>query len=193
MPRVGVEPIRKAALINAAIEAVGRAGSLEVTVAQIARAAGVSSALAHHYFGTKNQIFLAAMRFILTEYRRAVMAALADTPADAKGRARVDAIINASFDDGSFGRDTVAAWLNFYTLALTDPHAARLLAVYRRRLKSNLTHALRDVCAADASRVAATLGALIDGVYLRASLDPQPPDRAAAVALVMAYLDEVTP
>ena len=33
MPKLGAEPIRKAALINAAIFEVGRAGSLAVTVA----------------------------------------------------------------------------------------------------------------------------------------------------------------
>ena len=66
MPKLGAEPIRRAALVKATIEAVGAAGSLDVTVAQIARRAGMSSALAHHYFGSKEQIFLAAMRSILT-------------------------------------------------------------------------------------------------------------------------------
>ena len=45
MPKLGAEPIRKAALINAAISTVGRAGSLDVTVAQIARAAGILAGL----------------------------------------------------------------------------------------------------------------------------------------------------
>ena len=58
MPKLGAEPIRKAALINATIFEVGRAGSLDVTVAQIARRAGMSPALAHHYFGSKDQLFL---------------------------------------------------------------------------------------------------------------------------------------
>ena len=56
MPKVGVEPIRKAALVNATIAEVGRAGSLDVTVSQIAKRAGMSSALAHHYFGAKDEL-----------------------------------------------------------------------------------------------------------------------------------------
>ncbi len=36
MPKVGAEPIRKAALVRATITEIGRAGSLDVTVAQIA-------------------------------------------------------------------------------------------------------------------------------------------------------------
>ena len=68
MPKVGMEPIRRDALVKATIAEIGAAQSLDVTVGQIARRAGMSSALAHHYFGGKDQIFLAAMRYILTEY-----------------------------------------------------------------------------------------------------------------------------
>ena len=46
MPKVGMEPIRKAALVKATIVEIGRAGSLDVTVSQIAKRAGMSSALA---------------------------------------------------------------------------------------------------------------------------------------------------
>ena len=56
MPRVGMEPIRREALVKATIAEIGQAGSLDVTVAQIARRAGMSSALAHHYFGGKEDM-----------------------------------------------------------------------------------------------------------------------------------------
>ncbi|MBS0565011.1 MAG: transcriptional regulator BetI, partial [Proteobacteria bacterium] len=46
MPKVGMEPIRKAALVKATIVEIGRTGSLDVTVSQIAKRAGMSSALA---------------------------------------------------------------------------------------------------------------------------------------------------
>lgn len=68
MPKLGMEPIRKAALVKATILEIGRLRSLDVTVTQIAKRAGMSSALAHHYFGSKDEIFLAAMRHILTIY-----------------------------------------------------------------------------------------------------------------------------
>ncbi len=77
MPKVGMEPIRKAALVKATIAEIGLAGSLDVTVSQIAKRAGMSSGLAHHYFGSKEDIFLAAMRHILTLYGAEVRGALA--------------------------------------------------------------------------------------------------------------------
>lgn len=186
MPRLGAEPIRKAALINATIFEVGRAGSLDVTVAQIARRAGMSPALAHHYFGSKTQIFLQAMRYILRVYGNSVRDHL---PGHGK-RGRLDAIIAASFAPANYQRETISAWLNFYALALTNDEAARLLQVYHRRLRSNLILALRPLTDMP-ERKAETLGALIDGLYLRTSLSGKPADSAAALAIMGDYLDEV--
>lgn len=165
MPKLGQEPIRRAALVAATVEEIGARGSLDVTVSAIAKRAGMSSALAHHYFGGKTDIFLAAMRHILTEYAAEVRAALETAAPDR----RLEALIAANFAPSSFEAATVSAWLAFYGLAQRDAQARRLLAVYHARLSSNLRHALRGRCA-DPERVAEALGALIDGVYLRAAL-----------------------
>ena len=185
MPKLGMEPIRRAALVKATITEIGRAGSLDVTVAQIARRAGMSSALAHDYFGSKEQIFLAAMRHILTLYGAEVRGALAAAEGP---RGRLVAIIRASFATGSFRREVVGAWLNFYVLAQTLPEAKRLLGIYQSRLQSNLVHDLRPLVGARAAGVARGLGALIDGVYIREALGRGTPDGTAAAALVLDYL-----
>lgn len=187
MPKLGMEPIRKAALVKATITEIGRAGSLDVTVSQIAKRAGMSSALAHHYFGSKEQIFLAAMRHILTLYGAEVRGALAATDDDPKGR--VQAIVRASFASSSFRREVIGAWLNFYVLAQTLPEARRLLGIYQGRLRSNLVHSLRPLVGARAGDVAHALGAMIDGVYIREALKGGAPEGTAAAAVVMDCLD----
>lgn len=186
MPKVGMEPIRKAALVKATIVEIGRVGSLDVTVSQIAKRAGMSSALAHHYFGSKEEIFLAAMRHILSLYGAEVRGALhfAHGP-----EARLHAILAASFSAANFRREAVGAWLNFWVLAQTVPEAKRLLAVYQRRLKSNLLAGLRPLAGARAETIADGLGSLIDGLYLREVLKSGAPDGKAAVATAMAYLN----
>ena len=185
MPKLGMEPIRKAALVNATIVEIGRAGSLDVTVSQIARRAGMSSALAHHYFGSKDEMFLAAMRHVLTLYGAEVRGALAG----AEGHeARLRGILAASFSAGNFRREVVGAWLNFWVLAQTVPGARRLLAVYQRRLRSNLLVCLRPLAGSRAEAIADGLGALIDGVYLREALRSGAPDGAAAVQVTLTYL-----
>ena len=120
MPRTGMEPIRRKALVDAAIVEVGAHGAHAVTVGAIARRAGVSSALAHHYFGGKSDLLTAAMRQILSDLGQAVRAELAgaNTPDD-----RVRAVIRASFAAPNFRTDVVSAWLNFYVSAQSDPQS----------------------------------------------------------------------
>jgi TetR/AcrR family transcriptional repressor of bet genes len=186
MPKVGMEPIRKAALVNATIVEIGQKGSLDVTVAQIARRAGMSSALAHHYFGSKEEIFLAAMRHVMAIYAAEVRGGLA--LADGSD-ARLRAILIASFSATNFRRDVVGAWLNFWVLAQTVPAAKRLLSVYYRRLNSNLLHALRPIAGARAIEIAAGLSALIDGLYLREALTTGASNGAAAVKTAQDYVN----
>lgn len=175
-----MEPIRRAALVQATIAEIGEAGSLDVTVGQIARRAGMSTALAHHYFGGKDQIFLAAMRHILRDFRAEVVAGLR---AARTQRGRAEALIAASFAPSCFAPATVSAWMTLYAQAATHPQTHRLLVLYQRRLRSNLTHALRPLSRAP-RRDAAMLGALIDGLYLRAALTADGSvDTAKATAL----------
>ena len=187
MPKLGMEPIRRAALVQATIAEIGAAGSLDVTVGQIARRAGMSTALAHHYFGGKDQIFLAAMRQILRDFGVEVVAGLraARTP-----RARAQALIAASFAPSCFAPATVSAWMTLYAQATTHPQTHRLLRLYQRRLRANLTHALRPL-SADPHGDAQMLGALIDGLYLRAALSPDD-TVAAAKAMARRALDILT-
>ncbi|MGB3317386.1 MAG: transcriptional regulator BetI [Albidovulum sp.] len=186
MPKVGMEPIRKAALVKATITEIGRVGSLDVTVSQIAKRAGMSSALAHHYFGSKEQIFLAAMRHVMTLYGAEVRGALAaaDDP-----RGRINGIIRASFTTSNFRREVIGAWLNFYVLAQQQEEAARLLGIYQRRMQSNLVHALKPLIGDRAGALAVGIGAMIDGVYIREALKHGTPDGLAAAAIVTDYLD----
>ncbi|QQA44906.1 transcriptional regulator BetI [Pelagovum pacificum] len=186
MTKMPAEPKRRAQLVEATISEIGANGTLNITVSQIAKRAGVSSALAFHYFGDKEQIFLAAMRYILTLYGAEVRGALAvaDGP-----RQRLESLVRASFSPSNFRRDAIAAWLNFYVLAQTSPEARRLLSIYQRRLQSNLVHNLRPLAGDDAAGVAQRIGGLIDGLYLRFALDTEATDGASAAAHVLHAID----
>ncbi|MEP5730730.1 MAG: transcriptional regulator BetI [Sulfitobacter sp.] len=188
MPKVGMEPIRRSALVQATIEEIGAAHSLDVTVGQIAKRAGMSTALAHHYFGGKDQIFLAAMRHILSEYGAEVRARLAE----ARGpRDRAAAIIIASFDETCFAPATVTAWMTLYAAAPTHADTRKLLRLYQRRLRSNLRHALRPITPTPEAD-AETIAALIDGLYLRAALSQSgtaSAARASALSTLHLLLD----
>lgn len=179
MPKVGQEPARRAALVTATIGEVGRAGSLDVTVGQIARSAGMSTALAHYYFESKNALFLAAMRHILGEFGTSVRRRLkkADTPVR-----RLRAIVDASFGRDQFQEHVVSAWLAFYAEAQRSPDAARL--------HSNLVHELRQMVASGpAQLIARGAAAMIDGIYIRRALFDGSSEFKDAGILVKEYLD----
>ena len=181
MPKLGMEPKRRAALVSAVIDEIGEAGSLDVTVSKIAKRAGMSSGLAHHYFGSKDQMLIAAMRHILKVYSQKVVGGLRHAQ---DSRARLDAIIRANFEDHVFDQRKTSAWLSFYALSQSNEDAAYLMGVYQRRLRSNLMHELRALSNRPEA-VERALSAQIDGVYLRAALSKQKTVPLAADTVVM--------
>lgn len=186
MPKIGMEELRRKDLISAAIQTIGERGSLDVTVAQIARKAGVSAALAHHYFGGKDQLLLATMRHLLSELGSDLRHALqaADSP-----RARLSAIISVNFSASQFAHETIAAWLTFYAHAQQSLEMRRLLRIYARRLHSNLSFALEQLTDKQtAQHIAEGTGALIDGLYIRHALGADAPEAPKAIALVEDYI-----
>ena len=186
MPKVGMEPVRRKALVDAALRAIGHHGSLAVTMSEIAREAGVSPALAHHYFGSKEQLLIATIRNLLQALRRDAAVALrrARTP-----RERISAVIRVNFQADQFAPETVAAWLAFYSEAQRSEEVRRLLALYARRLHSNLMSGLAPLCPrSDAGRIADGAAAMIDGLYIRQSLKAAPLSIEASVALVEDYV-----
>ncbi|MBU2326783.1 MAG: transcriptional regulator BetI [Alphaproteobacteria bacterium] len=186
MPKVGMEPVRRKALVDAALKTIGHHGSLTVTMSEIARAAGVSPALAHHYFGSKDQLLVETIRSLLRQLRADAVTALAtsETP-----RERISAVLRISFQANQFAPHVVAAWLAFYSEAQRSEEVRRLLVVYARRLHSNLLSGLKPLCgAADAGRIADGAAAMIDGLYIRQSLKAAPLSIDASVALVEDYV-----
>jgi TetR/AcrR family transcriptional regulator, transcriptional repressor of bet genes len=186
MPKIGMEPLRRKALVDATLRAIGDHGSLSVTMQEIARSAGVSPALAFHYFGSKEQLLIASMRSLLRQLNVEAVAALkrAATP-----RERVSALIATSFDQAQFAPETVAAWLAFYVEAQRSTETRRLLKIYVRRLNSNLVHALSAFCdRPTALRVAEGAAAMIDGLYIRRALDGDTSSTRSATALVDDYI-----
>ena len=172
MPKVGMEPIRRRQLIQATMQAIDEAGLADATVARIARHAGVSTGIISHYFGGKDGLMEATMRQILTDLRSAVSerrAALAD-------------------DDVS--QSVSKTWLAFWASSMHRIPLERLQRVNDRRLISNLCALFRRCMPLNEARdAAAGLAALIDGLWLRGTLDPTGLDVERARRLAYEYVD----
>ena len=144
-------------------------------MSEIAGRAGVSSALAHHYFGAKNELLQATMRHILAELGRDTRMAL-----QAAGSGRCARISGHS---GQLLRKAVPARDNrglacILCRGAEVPELRRLLRVYARRLHSNLMSGLTGMMAhREAERAAEGIAALIDGLYIRRALKDGTPER----------------
>lgn len=99
MPKVGMQPVRRRQLIDATIETIHRHGFADTTISRIASAAGMSSGIISHYFGGKNALLEATMRFLMQELRNDYLMRLdrAKTPVD-----RLEAIVNTNFNEEQF-------------------------------------------------------------------------------------------
>jgi len=186
MPKVGMEPVRRKALVDAALHVIGDQGTLSVTMSDIARQAGVSAALAHHYFGSKEQLLVETVRSLLKQLRDDTVTELraAATPRD-----RLSAIVRVSFQADQFAPETIAAWLAFYSEAQRSEETRRFLVIYARRLHSNLVANLKQLCVADdAQRIAEGTAAMIDGLYIRRALGSSPVTAEASIALTDDYI-----
>ncbi|CTQ61966.1 MAG: transcriptional regulator BetI [Roseibium album] len=187
MPKVGMEAERRRSLIDATVDAIHERGYSDITMAQIAKRAGVSGGLVHHYFGSKDQLLAATMRHLLTELGRAIRDKLAkaETP-----RERISAIIAGNFAIDQFQPAVIAAWLAFYVQSRTTDSNNRLLRIYAARLASNLTHNLRSFMPQEeARRIAEGTASMIDGVWIRQALSGARSDHQAAIAMVEDYVE----
>ena len=189
MPKLGMQDLRRRQLIDATFVTVQRHGLAETTMQRVAREAGLSAGMIHHYFADKNALLAATMRALLAELRGDVVARLA---AAATPEARVRAVLAACFAPEQFRPALVAAWLAFWAQSAHSPELARLRRLYDRRTRSNLLEPLaRLLPRPEAEAAATTLAAMIDGFWLKAGAADGGAAPGDALARVEAYLDLV--
>ncbi len=182
-----MEPIRRRQLIRATIASIHEFGFADTTIARIARNAGVSTGIVHHYFHGKADLLEATMRWLMTDLRRQVVDRLNRA---AGPHERLAAIIDGNFAPGQFSAEAVAAWVAFWAHAKQTPTLGRLERINTRRLQSNLRHALAELMPRTrAAEVALALAALIDGLSVRCALDSGDLTREAAARTVHDYLE----
>lgn len=186
MPKVGMKAIRQAQLIHATLTVIDRVGLADASLALIAKEAGVSTGIVSHYFGDKNGLLDACMRQILSDLYTAVEHYRHQ--ADDRPEAQIRAIIDGNFDVSQIAGPVLKTWLAFWTNSLHQPDLQRLQRINDRRLYSNLASQFARVLEPQQARNAgASLAALIDGLWLRMTLAPQPMEQGLDDARMLCY------
>ncbi|MFF6914058.1 TetR family transcriptional regulator [Streptomyces sp. NPDC012466] len=117
---------RERQVLAAATEEFGRHGYEATTMAAIATRVGVTKPLLHHYFGSKQDLYLACLNPVGERLLHAIRTAMTDAPAAPPAALRV---LHALFTALDGQRE---AWFVLYDATLPpDSDAARRAAYYR--------------------------------------------------------------
>jgi len=187
MPKIGMQPIRRAQLVNATCQSIHQYGLADTTINRISRLAGVSSGIISHYFGGKNELLEATMRKILSDLGEAVATRVGNAKS---AREKIQAIIEGNFSQGQIAPQSVSAWLAFWSESMHVPALARLQQLNKRRLQSNLLYWYKRLLTEHEAGIAAEgMAALIDGLWLRGAFESGGLNEKQARLVAIDYLN----
>lgn len=186
-----ISDIRRAELRRAAFEVLQREGMAGATLERVAAQAGASKGIVLHYFASKQELFEHAMREANVKLGEVVVARLNRATS---ARERLQAIIDANFDESFFQPSICHAWLSLCAEVPREPQLARIQKVIHARMRSNLLSALRHlVPEEDVEPIALGITTLIDGLWLRSGLQSGGLSRQEAMAQMDDYLSHRLP
>ncbi|MCK3775549.1 transcriptional regulator BetI [Ensifer sesbaniae] len=186
-----ISEIRRRELRRAAFEVLQKEGMAGATLEKVAMHAGASKGIVLHYFANKQELFEHAMREANAALKEAVVERLnrARTP-----RERLEAIIEANFEERFFQPSVCHAWLSLCAEVPREPQLARIQKVIHARMRSNLLSALAHLLPEDECEAAALgITSLIDGLWLRLGLQSGGLTREMALAQMRDYLAHRVP
>jgi TetR/AcrR family transcriptional repressor of bet genes len=139
----------------------------------------MSSGIISHYFGGKQGLIEAALRYLLDQLGKELRERMART--DGSPEQRLQCIVEANFSE--FQRTDLAAktWLSFWARSMHEPGLQRLQQINNARLYSNLRYSFAQRLPKQAATEAARqLASMIDGFWLRSALSTDPQEGFSA-------------
>ncbi len=162
-------------ITSAACRAFAERGVAATRVADIAREAGVSSAIIHYYFRSKDQVLLAALRWVSgrqAEQERVILAGEPDH------MARVRTLVEMAVPRRQVLRDEYRLWLEMYLVGRHQPALLQECAVLSDRWRTFIERIIVEGTAAGifhpvapAAEIAHRLVNLFDGFGFRLVVD----------------------
>jgi len=183
--------VRRQQLIEATVAVLARKGYATLTVADVARAAGLSTGIVIFHFDSKDGLLASALRYLADEYygnwKRAVDAA-GDDPAG-----RLAALLLADFNSEIYSMDRLAAWIAFWGEAQARPTYNQIYGGFEREHQQVCLACCEDLIRRDGSSLdpgltMKALEALGDGLWLAAAagssqVGPDPVSEARRIML----------
>ncbi len=187
-----IAPERRRNLIDAAIRNIAAKGYDAVTIATICEEAGFSRGLIGHYFTSKDDLLLEAVKTVAAELGAALREATNSAGTDPA--AKLHALIKASFTPPGFTPEKVAVWVSLTGTARWSPVLGGIYREiwrdYREGVGRLLDRAAKNAgVAINATTAALTLSQLVEGLWVGWAGDPTVVTPRSAEKCCHDYLD----
>lgn len=171
MPKVVDHGQRRADIAAAACDAIAERGMDAVTLGDIAGAAGCTTGAVTHYFPNKDEVLLAALGHAASQTAGRIHARVTRDPTDLQG------VLEETLPLDGPRRAEWRVWVDFWARAAHDERLGREQEARYRNWHRSLVAVLEQAVPAgmrgrDADAVAHDLMALVDGIGIRALIDP---------------------
>jgi len=164
-------------LLRCTYQVLAEGGLRGLSLQRVADRAQVSKGILLYYFGTKENLVLATLRWVLARVARRIYAAVrrARTPEE-----KIQATIDAIFVDPKANRDFYLVYTDLLSSAARQHRFQELSATFRGIVDAVYGQIIEEGVRAGAFRVrdvqeaAAVMRALVDGLFLQWLQEPDP-------------------
>ncbi len=188
---------RKQQLIQATLECIEKFGLSQTTLANIAKAAGISQGNVVFHFQSKENLLAQALQSLSREYMACWQSALAEAAGDPVNQ--LCAMIQAPFKASVCSRKKISVWYAFWSESRSRPKYMQICGDQDRAYSA----ALLDICqqleaisqsALSASAAALSIESMVDGLLQNFLIDqPVGFKRTEAVATLFEMIKVIYP
>jgi TetR/AcrR family transcriptional regulator, transcriptional repressor of bet genes len=197
MARDALKEARKVQLMEATIDCIAARGFADLTLADVARGAGLSVGIVNFYFRSKDALLIETLRHLVADYIQQTNDNI--RKAGTCAAAQVEAMIESDFHRAIANRKKVTVWYAFWgetrwrpeflkiCQQLSDSFHQETRAIFARLIAEG---GYRNI---DADLVARGFDAMIDGLWLDMLINPKAVEREGAKQVVRTYLAGIFP
>ncbi len=191
MARDAIKEIRREQLIVATIDVIARKGFSELTLAEVAETAKLSTGIVNFYFKSKDALLAATLAHMIDEYQRYWRANVeAAGPSAAE---KLTAMLEGDFQRLIANRKTVTVWYAFWGETRWRPDFMALCQELNRAFQGVAADLFAQLGAAEPMLVAKGFSAMSDGLWLDMLINPKGTDRDTARRVVRTFLNGLFP
>ena len=197
MARDALKEARKVQLMEATIDCIAARGFAELTLADVAKAAGLSVGIVNFYFRSKDVLLIETLRHLVAEYVQQTNENIRS--AGQSAAAQVEAMIDSDFHRTIANRKKVTVWYAFWGETRWRPEFLKICQQHSDAFHDETRAVFARLIAeggysnVDADLVARGFDAMIDGLWLDMLINPKAVERDAAKQVVRTYLAGIFP